>query len=44
MLEVSEVKDGRTTGTVTLILTIHNQAGLLVCEGEHKYLLKKRPQ
>lgn len=43
MLEVSEVKAGRTTGTVTLRLTIHNQAGVLVCDGEHKYLVKKRP-
>jgi acyl dehydratase len=25
-------------------LTIHNQAGVLVCDGEHKYLVKKRPQ
>jgi len=38
MLEVSELKPGRTTGTVTLKLTIHNQAGVLVCDGEHKYL------
>jgi acyl dehydratase len=44
MLEVSELKSGRTTGVVTLRLTIHNQAGTLVCEGEHKYLVKKRPQ
>ena len=43
MLEVSEVKEGRTTGTVTLRLTIHNQEGVLVCDGEHKYLVKKRP-
>ena len=44
MLEISEVKAGRTTGTVTMKLTIHNQAGVLVCDGEHKYLVKKRPQ
>jgi acyl dehydratase len=44
MLEVSELRAGRTTGTVTLKLTIHNQAGVLVCDGEHKYLVKKRPQ
>ena len=43
MLEVSETKEGRTTGTVTLRLTIHNQEGVLVCDGEHKYLVKKRP-
>ena len=32
-----------STGTVTLRLTIHNQEGVLVCDGEHKYLVKKRP-
>jgi acyl dehydratase len=35
---------GRTTGVVTMKLTIHNQSGVLVCDGEHKYLVKKRPQ
>jgi acyl dehydratase len=44
MLEVSELKAGRTTGVVTMKLTIHNQSGTLVCDGEHKYLVKKRPQ
>ena len=44
MLEVSELKPGRTTGVMTLKLTIHNQKGELVCDGEHKYLVKKRPQ
>ena len=29
---------------MTLKLTIHNQKGELVCDGEHKYLVKKRPQ
>ena len=44
MLEVSELKPGRTTGVVIMKLTIHNQTGELVCDGEHKYLVKKRPQ
>ena len=44
MLEVSGLKPGRTTGVVTMKLTIHNQSGALVCDGEHKYLVKKRPQ
>ena len=44
LLEVSELTAGRTTGVVTMKLTIHNQAGVLVCDGEHKYLVKKRPQ
>jgi acyl dehydratase len=42
-VEVSALKPGRTTGVVTLKLAIHNQNGELVCDGEHKYLVKKRP-
>ncbi|MCA0305380.1 MAG: MaoC family dehydratase, partial [Proteobacteria bacterium] len=44
MLEVSALKEGRTTGVVTMTLTIHNQSGTLVCDGEHKYLVKRRPR
>jgi len=44
MLAVSELKPGRTTGVAVLKLTIHNQKGELVSDGEHKYLIKKRPQ
>ena len=44
MLEISDLKPGRTTGVVTMKLTIHNQVRELVCDGEHKYLVKKRPQ
>ncbi len=44
MLEVTELKPGRTTGVAVLALTIHNQKGELVCDGAHKYLIKKRPQ
>ncbi|WIM13640.1 MaoC family dehydratase [Enhydrobacter sp.] len=44
MLEVSGLEAGRTTGVVTLKLTIHNQDGALVCDGEHKYLVRKRSQ
>ena len=43
MLEVSELRPGRTTGVAVLKLTIHNQSGELVCDGEHKYLIKKKP-
>ena len=43
MLEVSEVTPGRTTGVVVMKLTIDNQKGELVSDGEHKYLLKRRP-
>jgi len=43
MLVVSELKSGRTTGVVTMTLTIHNQKGELVCDGTHKYLIRRRP-
>ena len=42
-LEVSELKAQRSTGVLTLASTVHNQDGVLVMEGEHRYLLKKRP-
>lgn len=42
LLEITELKPGRTTGVVTCRATIHNQDGVLVLEGEHKYLVKKR--
>jgi len=42
MLEVSELKPQRTTGVASLRATVHNQNRLLVLEGEHKYLLRKR--
>lgn len=43
LLEVSRLEAGRSTGVVAMKLTIHNQKGDLVCDGEHKYLVKKRP-
>jgi acyl dehydratase len=43
MLVVSELMPGRTTGVVTMTLTIHNQKSELVCDGMHKYLIKRRP-
>jgi acyl dehydratase len=43
MLEISELRPGRTTGVVVVKLTIHNQDGVLVMDGEHKYLVRKRP-
>jgi len=39
-LEITALTPQRTTGIVTLRATIHNQAGDLVLEGQHKYLLK----
>ena len=43
MLEITELKPGRTTGLVVMRATIHNQTGELVMDGEHKYLVRKRP-
>lgn len=43
VLEIAELKPGRTTGTLKVAVTIHNQDGALVCEGSQTYLLKKRP-
>jgi len=43
-LRVSELRPQRTTGVLTLASTIHNQKGVLVMEGEQKYLIKKRPR
>jgi acyl dehydratase len=42
-LEVDELTPGRTTGVVGLRSTVHNQDGVLVLEGRHRYLLRKRP-
>lgn len=43
-LVVAALKEQRTTGVVTLVSTLHNQRGELCLEGEHKYLLRKRPR
>ncbi len=42
-LEVDELSPNRTTGVVGLRSTVHNQRGLQVLEGRHRYLLRKRP-
>ena len=39
-LEIIEVIDNVTTGTVVTRATVHNQNSELVLEGEHRYLLK----
>ena len=41
-LEVSHLLPQRSTGVLTLASTVHNQDGVLVMEGEHKYLLRKK--
>ena len=43
MLEITELKPGRTTGVVDMKVTIHNQTGDLVMDGTHKYLVRKKP-
>ena len=43
MLEIADLKEGRTTGVVTVTLAIHNHDGTLVCDGNQKYLLRKKP-
>ena len=42
-LEITALPPQRTTGIVTMRATVKNQDGVLVREGEHKYLLRKRP-
>lgn len=42
-LEVDELSPGRTTGVVGLKSTVHNQKGVLVLEGRHRYLLRRKP-
>jgi len=39
-LTVAELKPQRTTGVVTMQATVHNQAGALVLDGKHVYLLR----
>jgi len=43
-LEVAELLAQRTTGVMVLRATVHNQNSVLVLEGSHRYLLRKRPQ
>ena len=42
LLEVSALTPQRTTGVVTLAVSVHNQNGELVLSGEQKYLLRRR--
>ncbi len=41
-LAVAALQTQRTTGVVTIAVTVHNQNNDLVLSGEQKYLLKKR--
>lgn len=42
VLEIVELRPQRTTGVMTVRSAVHNQDGVLVLEGEQKYLLRKR--
>ena len=42
-LEVVAMDARNTTGELTLPATVHNQDGELVMEGEHRYIIRKRP-
>jgi acyl dehydratase len=41
-LTVDELSANRSTGVIGLASTVHNQHGVLVMEGRHRYLLSKR--
>ena len=43
-LTVAALSPQRTTGVVTVAVTVHNQKGELVLTGEQKYLLRRRQQ
>ena len=43
MLAITALEPGRTTGVVVMRVTIHNQNKELVMEGEHRYLLRRKP-
>jgi acyl dehydratase len=43
LLTITRLEPGRTTGVVAMRATVHNQARDLVMEGEHRYLLRRRP-
>jgi acyl dehydratase len=43
LLEITELVPQRTTGVVKMRATVHNQKNELVLEGEHRYLVRRRP-
>lgn len=42
-LEVIALEPRRSTGVLVMRASVHNQARELVMEGQHKYIIKKRP-
>jgi len=43
ILTITRLEPGRTTGVVVMRVTIHNQDKELVMDGEHRYLLRRKP-
>ena len=43
LLTISALTAQRTTGIIEMRATVHNQASVLVFDGSHKYLIRKRP-
>ena len=43
ILTITRLEPGRTTGVVVMRVTIHNQNKELVMDGEHRYLLRRKP-
>ena len=39
---ISDLKQQTTTGVMTVAVTVHNQDGVLVLEGEQKYLVRRK--
>ncbi|MGK0171801.1 MAG: acyl dehydratase, partial [Gammaproteobacteria bacterium] len=42
LLEITQLRPGKTTGVMVLRSTVHNQRSELVMEGEQKMLVRKR--
>jgi len=42
-LEIVDLEPQNSTGVITMRATIHNQDDTLVFEGQHRYLIRKRP-
>jgi acyl dehydratase len=43
MLTITAVEPGRTTGVLVTGVTVHNQEGQPVMEGEHRYPERRKP-
>ncbi|MCY4239196.1 MAG: MaoC/PaaZ C-terminal domain-containing protein [Rhodospirillaceae bacterium] len=42
-LEIVDLEPQKSTGVITMRATIHNQDNTLVFEGQHRYLIRRRP-